>query len=73
MAANVWEWVEDGYQPYPGNAIPSEAYGGKFKVIRGGADFNEMARLRTCCRYYCDPKTRNSNIVIGFRCAKDAE
>lgn len=73
MAANVWEWVEDWYQPYPGNTIPSEAYGEKYKVIRGGADFNEMARLRTCCRYYCDPKTRISGLVIGFRCARDVE
>jgi formylglycine-generating enzyme required for sulfatase activity len=73
MAGNVWEWVQDCYQPYPGNEIPSTAYGEKYKVIRGGADFNGIERYRCASRYYCDPKTNVSGIVIGFRCALDAE
>ncbi len=72
MAGGAWEWTADFYQPYPGNTVPSESYGEKYKVIRGGGTFNDIAIMRTTHRYYLDPKIRG-HYFVGFRCVKDAK
>ena len=72
MAGGAWEWTADWYKPYPGNDIPCEAYGEKYKVMRGGASFNDVAMVRTTHRYYLPPDS-TGNYYVGFRCVKDVE
>ncbi|MFQ5735523.1 MAG: formylglycine-generating enzyme family protein [Thermodesulfobacteriota bacterium] len=74
MAGNAFEWVDNWFQPYPGNTHPDENYGKKYKVLKGGSWYD-------CTYYKCGisapafnriffhPRTRNNN--FGFRCAKD--
>src|SRR5574341_147210 len=72
LAGNVYEWVEDWYQPYPGNQHPNVHYGTKNKVLRGGSWYD-------CLSYGCGlsspaynrsrfaPEIKNKG--FGFRCA----
>jgi formylglycine-generating enzyme required for sulfatase activity len=73
LAGNVYEWVADWYQPYPGNQFPNVHYGTKNKVLRGGSWYD-------CLAYGCGlsspaynrsrfaPGIRNKG--FGFRCAQ---
>lgn len=72
MAGSVWEWTSDWYNPYPGNNIPMEQYGEKYKVMRGGSNFNNISFIRTTQRYYLLPD-EISRYPVGFRCVKDIE
>ena len=73
MVGGAREWTADWYEPYPGNNTKSIAYGQKYKVIRGGVDFNDNSMQRCAHRYYLDPKTHVSGYPVGFRCVKDSE
>jgi formylglycine-generating enzyme required for sulfatase activity len=72
IAGGAWEWTADWYQPYEGNGVPCEAYGEKYKVIRGGSSFNGFAMMRTTHRYYLPPDT-TGNYYTGFRCVTELE
>ena len=71
MAGNVWEWTSSWYNPYPGNNVANPAYGEKYKVIRGGAEFNNRSFFRCAHRYYLPPDSKIVGYKVGFRCVKD--
>ena len=73
LSGNVWEWTSSWYKAYPGNNRPTENYGQKYRVLKGGSWIH-------CSGYKCGisapnfnrsffhPATKNSG--FGFRCAR---
>jgi iron(II)-dependent oxidoreductase len=66
LSGNVWEWIEDWYQPYPGNKYDNDFYGETFKVIKGGSWNSNLDLARPAVRGKANPEDKKN--YIGFRC-----
>lgn len=77
MGGNLREWTNTWYKPYPGSTFQSEAFGEKFKVIRGMAGnivgHYNLPKIfsRSSYRSYIPINIKLAD--MGFRCAKDRE
>jgi gamma-glutamyl hercynylcysteine S-oxide synthase len=75
MLGDVWEWTSSDFVAYPGfRAFPYPEYsevffGGRYKVLRGGAWATRRNVIRTTFRNWDLPERRQ--IFAGLRCASD--
>ena len=79
LIGNVWEWVDDDYQPYKGSTYQSEYYQAGLKILRGhsasdighfpGALYDQAIEMfaRSGYRQYASADEPAPD--VGFRCA----
>lgn len=70
MIGNVWEWVADDFEPYPGFQVDpyreySQPWFSTHKVLRGGAWTTQPRLLRNTWRNFYKPDRRD--VWAGFR------
>lgn len=72
MHGNVWEWVQDRYEPYSSGSVtdPMGSSSGSIRVNRGGSWFNDAFFCRSALRSSLDPSFRLNN--LGFRLLRSA-
>ena len=76
MSGNVWEWVDEYYNPHPGSSNLSPEFGEKYRLLKGGSWWDCMfyscgISAPTYNRSFFDPTTKNQS--FGFRCAADVK
>ena len=83
MAGNVFEWVDDWYDPNYYKESPAlnprgaeKGYNfanqGPVKVLRGGSWLAPETSLHTSHRFWNQPDNNSYGVGLGFRCAKSA-
>lgn len=70
MIGNVWEWVADTFEPYPGFTCDpykeySQPYFGQKKVLKGGCWTTRSRLIRNTWRNFF--KRHRRNVFAGFR------
>ena len=70
MIGNVWEWVDDTFQPYPGFVCDpykeySQPYFGQKKILKGGCWATRSRLIRSTWRNFYMRHRRN--VFAGFR------
>jgi cytochrome c-type biogenesis protein len=83
LIGNVWEWVDNDYQPYKGSTYQSEYYQAGLKILRGhsasdighfpGALYNQAIEMfaRSGYRQYAGADEPAPD--VGFRCASSTQ
>jgi formylglycine-generating enzyme required for sulfatase activity len=73
---NVWEWVEDCYNPsYEGAPVDGHAWlAGDCarRIDRGGGWYNKPSAVRSALRYAGDDASRQNN-TLGFRLVRELD
>jgi formylglycine-generating enzyme required for sulfatase activity len=71
MSGNVYEWVHDWYEAYPGNNEIAAEYGQVFRVLRGGSFKSDQYATRSAARHFDIMDAKKDD--YGFRCAMDVK
>jgi len=71
MSGNVMEWTSSWYMPYKKSKRKNRRYGKQYKVVRGGAWFSTMHKVRVSNREIGGMPSLFRDNIAGFRCIRD--